>query len=287
MLCFLWGIWLYDGYLGPPAEAPPETQELAFQSIDRRLRLADSYSTRPEALRVAAGVPTLGDALDRAVRQLEEVWRARRITAEGAVVRSILLARAGHPDAAGEFVPAVPTLESRLLQAELKEQEPDGTDLAQLAALLATDKARWWHMALARNLPEKDLWRFRDVLIRQEERGDRPAQRLFWMRSAIWVLVLLGAFFVPRSVRLLDRGLHRPGTGYPSRWPLNLALGIFLVCELSGIGLSGVFGFFSVRIGPLPFLVNLGMDSAARLIPAALCSVSSRSCFCSRKPCGL
>ena len=272
MLCFLWGIWLYDGYLGPPAEAPAQTQELAFQSIDRRLRLADSYSRRPEVLRVMAGVPTLDDALNRAVRQLEEVWRVRCLTAEGAVVRSILLAAAGDREAAGMFVPAASSFESRLLSAELKGRAPDRGDVAQLAALLATDKARWWHMALARGLPENEQADLREALDCQEKLGEQIARRLFWMRSAIWVLVLAGLFFIPRSLRLLDKGLHRPvkGLGYASLWPIRLTLGIFLVCELSGIGISGAYGFLSVHLDAQPSLVYLGIDSASRLIPAGL-----------------
>jgi hypothetical protein len=150
MLCFLWSIWLYDGYLGPPGDAPVDTQQLALQSIDRQLRLSDAFETHPGPGRWLAAAPTHQQALDRAVLQLDEVALAYRMDEQGATVRSILLAAAGENQLARQYLPAVQSLDGRLLDATLDDRAPTDADLAGLGQLLETDDARWWHLALAR-----------------------------------------------------------------------------------------------------------------------------------------
>lgn len=268
MLCFLWAIWLYDGYLGPPGEAPLDTQNFAFQSIDRQLRLSDSFEARPAPLRWFAAARHHDLALERAVLQLDEVAIAGRMDDEGATVRAVLLATNGETELSRRFLPPLPSLEVRLLDATLDERQPTDADLVELGRLLQTDDARWWHLALARNHSAHPA--LPAGIERQEKRSEELAKLALIGRGAAWLLVLIGAFAVPRGLRMLGRGFTRKSTGYPSRWPLNLALGVFLVCELAGIGISGVYGFGSAAFPNAPAGLFLVFDVAARMLPALL-----------------
>lgn len=268
MLCFLWGIWLYDGYLGQPAEAPAATEQLALQSIDRRLRLADAFNERPAPLRWLARVPAFDDALDRALRQLHEVADLERMSNHGATVGGVLLVTAGRTDEAARTVGDAQTTEERLLEATLAKQPPTPKDAADLARLLQTPDARWWHLELARRQPADPT--LAAAIADQQRRDDALAQRALAARAAVWLLVLGGAFCVPAAMRLFARLPRRLGADYRARWPLNLTLAVFLVCELAGIGISGAYGFLSSLLKSPPVALFLGLDSAARLVPAAL-----------------
>ncbi len=268
MLCFLWSIWLYNGYLGPPADAPAETEQLALQSIDRRLRLADAFARRPAPLRWLAGVPSVGDALDHALLQLDEVARLGRISTAGDSVRGVLLTAAGRTAEAAAPVAGDPTPEARLLEATLAGQPPDARDRHQLGRLLEAPDARWWHLELARRQPPDP--RLAAGIGAQQARSDALADRALAARATTWLLVLAGAFCVPAAMRLLAGAPRRLRADYRSRWPLNLAVAVFLVCELAGIGISGTYGALSSLLDSPPPLLFLGVDSAARLLPAAL-----------------
>jgi len=268
MLCFLWAIWLYDGYLGPPGEAPVETQQFAFQSIDRQLRLSDSFEARPAPLRWFANAKPHDATLDRTILQLDEVAIAGRMDDQGATVRAVLLASNGETDLARRFLPPRQSLEGRLLDATLDERLPADADLLELGRLLESDDARWWHLALARRHSAHPSLPAGIEL--QEQRSEQLAKLALIGRGSAWLLVLLGAFAVPRGLRLLGGGFTRKSTGYPARWPLNLALGIFLVCELAGIGISGVYGFGTVAFPQAPAALFMIFDGAARLLPALL-----------------
>jgi len=155
-----------------------------------------------------------------------------------------------------------------LLDATLHDRPPTDGDLAGLGQLLMTDEARWWHLSLARD--HQVVHELPAGIEFQQQRNRRLATQTLAARGAAWLLVLIGALAAPRGIRLLAGGLSRPTTGYPKSWPLNLAVGIFLVCELAGIGISGVYGFASSIIHKAPATLFLAFDTLARLIPAAL-----------------
>lgn len=281
MLCFLWAMILYDGYLGPAGEAPIDTQQFALQSVDRQLRLCDGFETRPAPLRWLAGASTHQDALDRAVLQLDDVRNLNttiqidgRISSRslmdehGSTVYSILLTAAGKNDLARQNLPAPQSLEGRILDATLTDRMPTDADLAGLSHLLETDDACWWHLALARS--HQTHPGIPAAIERQEKRSEHLANLALLGRGAVWLLVLIGALAAPRGLRLLARGLTRKSTGYPKSWPLNLALGVFLVCELGCSEIPRLIAFLPGASHFSSFFAQITIGSAARLGFAAL-----------------
>ena len=91
--------------------------------------------------------------------------------------------------------------------------------------------------------------------------------RAIGVRSAVWLLGLVGLAFIPSALRSLKKGFSVKPRGYGGAWSLPLGAVVFLVATLAWIG----FGMtLDLGIEALPGLhpaMGFLLDSAARLLP--------------------
>ena len=236
-LVFLFGVWLWNNHLGRLGAVPdPETMadewQLALRKTDRDLRIAESAADFPDWMRVALRIPSLKTTLERRSialesllaegQSLEKSPRLGLYELEGAyslgVMRAVL---AGRPAAEGPFD-----------YYGLNNSPPPEA----AGARIVRGEERWWDLAYLRSMePGSD----RGELVFEELRMAKSrSQRLLdytvRARGAVVGLMLLGLFFVPKTIL----GFLRPTRlkGYPGNWKISFGLGVFFLAYLSSIG---------------------------------------------------
>ena len=255
LLAFVLGIWLWDQYFGKPEGYAPGTEEIALVKIDRDLRLADAMSGDPEWLRWMAGVEDPAIVRETSLAALEKLAADGSMSAAGLETYGILKSEhEGKP--------------MREVLAETMQGQVT-TDFAEISRALAQHGGTWWHARRVAEL-EKEITSVAEWRSTYDADSRQLRSRAILARSWVWLLGLAGMAFIPRTLKLLARGLGaRPG-GYSAAWPLTLGMVVFLVSTLAWIGFTLTL---DIGIGTLPGLHPLAgilLDSAARLLPALI-----------------
>ena len=94
--------------------------------------------------------------------------------------------------------------------------------------------------------------------------------RAIVVRSAVWMLGLVGLVFVPGTLAKLKSSVHAQPHGYGGAWPLPLGLIVFLVASLAWIGFALTL---EIGISTLPEVhptLAIFLDSSARVLPSLI-----------------
>jgi membrane protease YdiL (CAAX protease family) len=255
LLAFVLGIWLWDHYFGESEGYAPGTEEIALVKIDRDLRLADAMSGDPGWLRWMAG------AEDPAIVRETALIALEKLAADGSMgvagLEAYAIVKSEHEGAPMRQVLAE-TMQGQVM-----------TDFAEVSRELARHGGTWWHARRVAEL-ETEMTPAAEWRSSFEADSRQLRSRAILARSWVWLLGLAGVAFIPRTLKLLFRGLGARPKGYSAAWPLPLGMVVFLVSTLAWIGFTLTL---DIGIGTLPGLHPLAgilLDSAARLLPALI-----------------
>ncbi len=264
LLIFVMGVWLWDNHFGEAQGYEAGACRMALVKIDRDLRLAEGMEKLPRMVRIALLVQSVPATVDTSIRSLAELGKEGALDQEGAYALAILDAlKRGENPARGAFsdlgLPGPP--DPRAIIDRVTERRDAWWDREYLLAFGAFGGSE---IALKAKPPEEDA------------RNHELALRVLVARGAVWLFAIIGAFFVPRCLRVFSAALRGRERGYVFRWPLTLGLGVFLLAYLASIGFERTINF--VLSGNLPvdgaepfYLeppVLALLDSAARFLPA-------------------
>lgn len=285
LLCFVWGIWLYDGFFNKNSEQAaasrlaeaPLQQELTLRHLDRVLRLSDALAGRPSWQRLLAGQADRTRELDLAIETLAAAkQQGGGLVARCRVVEAVVLHAAGRQSPAKSPADEEAVPDAALARAALGHAPPSPADWQALAGLLGTPQARWWHIELARQLTSRPgaPALLAAAIAAEDRKSSDLLDRTLWARGAVAFITLAGLFGVPGAVRLLRRALRSGASPlpcrYPERWPLPLVLAVFLLAELAGIGLTVAFGVLHGGESELPLAALLPLDTLLRVLPCVI-----------------
>lgn len=255
LLLFILGIWLWDHYFGKPQGYSPGTEAMALVKVDRDLRLADVMSQDPPWLKFLASADEPAVARKNAMRVFEKLGEAGSLTYPGLIAYSVIKAN-------DEKQPPREVI-ARVLEGKAT------VDFREISDGLATHGGTWWDAALADSFQEKSspVGRWRDAYSGEllQLRAKAIASR-----SAVWILGLVGLFFIPGSLRLLGKGWQSSPRNYGDAWTLPLGMVVFLVATLAWIGFVMTL---EIGIETLPGLhpaMGIFLDSVARALPALI-----------------
>ena len=255
LLAFILGIWLWDHYFAKTEGYAPGTEEIALVKIDRDLRLADTMAEDPAWLRWLAAVDEPMVARRNALEVFQKLAAEKSISAQGLEAFAIVKAEQ-------EGLPISRTLGEALRGKML-------SDFEETSNKLAGHRGTWWHAKLIeaweKNAQPGTHWR--------QSYGEDCLQlktRAVMVRSAVWLLGLVGLFFLPGAVWRLKKGLHVRPKGYGGAWPLSLGLVVFLVTTLAWIGFTMTLELGIDALPGLPPLAGIFLDSAARMLPTLI-----------------
>lgn len=255
LLFFILGIWLWDQYFGKSAGYPPGTERVALVKIDRDLRLADAMEGDPEWLRWLAGVDTPEIVRENALGALGKLAADGSMSVAGLEALAIL--KAQHTGGSMREVLAEMMQGQALL------------DFTEVSRKLSRHGGTWWDARRVESL-ETEMTPSVEWRSAHDAGSQQLRNRAIAARSSVWLLGLVGVPFIPRTLKLLARGLRTRPRGYSAAWPLPLGLLVFLVSTLAWIGFMLTL---DTGIGKLPGLHPLAgilLDSSARLLPALL-----------------
>lgn len=255
LLAFILGIWLWDQYFRKPEGYPPGTEEIALVKIDRDLRLADAMRGDPKWLKWLTGAGEPVEVRRDALEVFRKLAVDKSITPQGVEAFAIVKAIQGGL-----------TLQGSLSQA-LRGQMI--SEFQKTSENLAHHHGTWWHAKLIESweetAPPAAHWR--------EAYGHDVLQlkaRAIIVRSAVWLLGLVGLAFVPATLRFLKKGLSaRPG-GYAGAWPITLGLVVFLVATLAWIGFTMSLELGIDALPQMHAIMGILLDSAARMLPSLI-----------------
>ena len=255
MLAFILGIWLWDHYFAKTEGYAPGTEEVALVKIDRDLRLADTMAGDPAWLRWLAAVDEPMVARRNALEVFQKLAFEKSISPQGLEAFAIVKAEQ-------EGLPMSQTLGETLRGTMFSDFEETSNNLAD-------HRGTWWHAKLIeeweKNAQPGTSWR--------QSYGEDCFQlrtRAVMVRSAIWLLGLLGLVFLPGAVWRLKNGFHAKPKGYGGAWPLPLGLVVFLVTTLAWIGFAMTLELGIGGVPGLPPLVGIFLDSASRMLPTLI-----------------
>ncbi len=282
LLCFIWGLWLYDGWFGKNGEGGAddlradavERQALMLDSLDRTLRIGDELTGKPVWVGYLVGQSDRGDSLDYAVAAFAAAdAEGGGLNPRARVIEELVRRTAGEGSRSAPFgseTDSVPELP--LVRAVFDLSVPAAAEWQSLAKLLGTPDARWWHLEIARRLAGRpDAPESLAEGIRLEEaKNKRLTERAMWARGGVAMVGVFGLFGVPAALRLLRRSVQPRPRSYPDRWPMTLVLAIFLIGELAGIGLTVAFGVVHSGEAELPLGLLLPLDTMLRVVPAVI-----------------
>lgn len=255
LLAFILGIWLWDHYFGKPAGFVPGTEQVALVKIDRDLRLADAMEDDPAWLKRLMGVKDPKTTREEALSALHQLSDEHAMSSQGAEAFAIIKAEnEGQPIRA-------------MLAAALNGQTV--SDFSETSARLARHRGTWWHAKL---IEDSENTRHPESHWRETYGQDsrRLRTRALVVRSAVWLLGLVGLIFIPGTLAKLKPGLRANPRGYGGAWPLPLGLVVFLVAILAWIGFTLTL---EIGINTLPSLhptLAIFLDSSARLLPSLI-----------------
>jgi membrane protease YdiL (CAAX protease family) len=261
LLLFLMGVWLWDNHFGEEAGYEQDACRMALVKIDRDLRLAESAGDFPPWLRTAAGIGDLKETIQISVQSLAILGTENALDVEGAYALAILDAvRHGNNPVRGPFsdprLPGPP--DPRIIIGRVA----DGTD-------------SWWDRQYLIGFGNQGATEI-GLQVRTAEEDSRNrelALRAVVCRCAVWVLALVGVFFIPRTLGAWGRALRSRPKGYAGRISTNLGLGVFLLAYLASVGferllsavIAGEFSGHPIYLEP-PLLALL--DGGTRFLPA-------------------
>ena len=252
LLAFILGIWLWDHYFGEDEGYAPGTEAIALVKIDRDLRLADAMAGDPPWLKWLAGADEPVVVRREALEVFAKLAAEKAITSRG--LEAFATVKAAHD--------GVPVRESlaELLQGRML---PDSEEIP------ANDRGTWWQAKQLESAEENAVsaahWR---QIYGQDTR--RLKTRAVAVRSAVWLLGLVGLAFVPGVLGGLKKGVSAKPAGYGGAWPLPLGLVVFLVATLAWIGFSTTLELGIAALPGLHPAVGIFLDSAARLLPTLI-----------------
>ncbi len=252
LLAFVLGIWLWDHYFGKIQGYAPGTEEVALVKIDRDLRLADSMADDPAWLRWLAAVEEPVVARRDALEVFQKLAQEKSISPRGleafAIVKSVQ-----------DGLPMSQTLGEVLGGTMI-------SDFEETSAGLASHGGTWWHARLIEDW-EKNAQPGRHWRQTYGEDNLQLKTRAVFARTAVWLLGLVGLFFLPSALSRLMAVRHAQPKGYGGAWPLSLGLVVFLVTTLAWIGFSMTLELGIEMLPGLPPILGIFLDSAARLLP--------------------
>ncbi len=264
LLIFVMGVWLWDNHFGEEQGYEEGACRMALVKIDRDLRIAEGMKKLPAMVRIALLVEPVPATIDSSIRSLAALGKEGALDQEGAYALAILDAlRRGENPARGAFsdlgLPGPP--DPRMIIQRVTERRDSWWDREYLMAFGAFGGSE---IALKAPPPEED------------GRNHELALRVIVARGAVWLFALVGAFFVPRTLRVWLAAIRVPERGYIGRWPLTLGLGVFLLAYLASIGFERSINFIISGNLPVegaePFYLEPPvlalLDSAARFLPA-------------------
>lgn len=255
LLTFILGIWLWDHYFGKPAGYAPGTEEIALVKIDRDLRLADEMAEDAVWVKWLAGVDAPINVRRDAMEALKKLSAGDSVSPRGMEAYAVIKAVQGG-------------LPIREVLAEAMQGQMV-LDFEETSQALASHQGTWWQ-AKSVEAAEKTA---RPVTHWRQSFGEDSSTlrtRAILARSLVWLLGLIGVFFIPRTLRDLRRGLHAKPVGYGGAWTIPLGLTVFLVATLAWIGFTMTL---EIGISTLPGIhpaVGILLDSAARMLPSLI-----------------
>lgn len=255
LLAFILGIWLWDHYLGKPAGYAPGTERVALVKIDRDLRLADVMDEDPAWLRWLASVDQPTVVRQNAIEVFQKLGKDQSISLQGLEAYAIVKAEQ-------EGLPIDQTLGQALGGKMI-------SDFAETSHALANHGGTWWQAKLINDWEKHEqpaaLWR--------KSYGEdcmRLKTRAILVRSAVWLLGLVGIGFLPGTFWRLKSILHVKPRGYGGAWPLSLGMLVFLLTTLAWIGFNTMLEYGISTLPSLPPILGIFLDSAARLLPTLI-----------------
>ena len=223
--------------------------------IDRDLRLADAMQEDPAWLKRLTGVQDPGSAREVAINALQQLSDENALSPSG--FEAFVIIKAEH-----EGLP----IRQQIATATRGQPVSEFTETSER---LAQHRGTWWQAKLV------EEW---EKSRRPEHHWQEPfgqdsiklRARAIAVRSVVWLIGLVGLFFLPGTLVTLKRGIHAKPHGYGGAWPLPLGLTVFLVVTLAWIGftLSLEVGI-SILPGIHPTLA-IFLDSSARLLPSLI-----------------
>jgi membrane protease YdiL (CAAX protease family) len=266
LLIFVMGVWLWDNHFGHKIGYEAGVGRMALRKIDRDLRLAEEAGGLPAPLRSLLSIPTRAEALDGGILSLRTLAAEQSLDAEGAYALGMLetLRRESSPDPD---------------PAEAAVVLPAPPDARALVARVAHGEDAVWDREYLRRLGNMSPG--------EDSRNREMALRVYMARGAVWLLAIAGLAYLPSVARGWWQALKSRGRGYPSRWPVTLGLGVFLMAYLASIGFGksldlAISGSWSGE-GGQPLLLAPGwfalLDAGTRFLPAFIaCAFLFRRC---------
>lgn len=260
LLIFVMGVWLWNNHFGATVAYNRDDGQMALLKIDRDLRLAEATAHLPPLLRKALAVEDRETVLRSAVDALDSLAIEGAIDEEGLYAMLILdsIQRGRNP--------------AELDFAGL----PGAPDVKAVIRRIADGRDPWWDREYLR-------WYGRlhqrapglEIPAGEDPRNQRLAWRTIVARGSVWLLVIVGLGFVPRTLWAFGRALRSREHGYIHSWPVALGLGVFLMAYLASIGfgrtidmlISGnISGDGAAPIALPPWFFVL-LDAATRALP--------------------
>ncbi len=246
---------MWDHYFGKTEGYAPGTEEIALVKIDRDLRLADAMAGDPVWLKWLAAVDEPVVARRDALEVFQKLAAEKAISARGLEAFAIVKSEQ-------DGLPISQTLGETLGGTMI-------SDFEETSANLATHRGTWWHAKLIeaweKTAQPGRHWR----QIYGEDCLQLRARTVF-VRSTVWLLGLLGLFFLPTALCRLNVVRYVKPKGYGGAWPLSLGLVVFLLTTLAWIGFSMTLELGIDTLPGLPPVLAIFLDSAARLLPTLI-----------------
>lgn len=247
LLALILGIWIWDHYFSPDLGYAPGTEEIALIKIDRDLRLADAMHADPEWLKWMVSVEDPVAAREKALKVLQNLAAEDALQAAGREAFTVI--QSVHEN--------LPMMEGRAIS--------DGTETARL---LANHQGSWWQAKMIDALESQHgttsahSWKSSFETDNQQLR-----KRVITVRGSLWLLGLIGMFFLRSTLVSLIKGLGNREQGYGGAWKVNPGITIFMMATLAWIGFTMTM---EIGISLLPGLhpaMGILLDSAARMLP--------------------
>ncbi len=255
LLMFILGLWIWDNYFGKDLGYEPGVEQAALIKIDRDLRLADAMHEDSHWLRSLAGVQSKKAAQQTALDRLNLLDEAKELSAFGREAKAVVKAAAS-----GKM------LDQAVLE-EIRGHLP--TDFIQTSQALTQHQGTWWQARIMHvwqsSMQPAHTWRES-----YERDGLRLRARAVLINATLWIIPLIGIFFMPYAIRKLWHGKFQQPSGYASGWPLSLGMTIFLVATLAWIGFKLVLEIGIASLQILPPWLAIVLDTAARMLPAMI-----------------
>ncbi len=255
LLIFILGVWLWDHYFAKPAGYAPGTEAVAMLKMDRDLRLADVMERDPTWLRKLAAVETPEAARARALAVFQELANEKAMTLRGLEAFAVV-------KAVQQSQPVSATLGEMLKGRTISNFE-------EVSKQLANHGGTWWQAKIVddweKHAQPQTVWR-------QSYGEDSLKLRLrtVMARSAVWLLGLVGLFFLPRVFWHLGNAQKVKWKGYGAAWPFSLGFIVFLVATLASIGFSLILEIIVRAVAEMPGWLWILADMAVRMVPIVI-----------------